>query len=60
MLKRIERKIFGELFILKLGHKKLITWVKSLELIEEIYHISEKLPLDEKYILVSQLKRAAI
>ncbi len=46
--------------MLKLGHKKLTTWEKSLELVEAIYRFCDKLPEKEKYILVPQLKRAVI
>ena len=46
--------------MLKLGHKNLTTWEKSLELVKEIYLLCEKLPKEEAFILSSQLKRAAI
>ena len=46
--------------MLKLSHKNLTTWEKSLELIKEVYSLCEKLPKQETYILSSQLKRAAI
>ena len=46
--------------MLKLGHKSLETWKKSLELVKEIYKFCKTLPKDEQYILISQLKKAAI
>ena len=46
--------------MLKLGHKKLNTWNKSLELVSAIYDFCDKLPNKEKYIIIPQLKRAAI
>ena len=46
--------------MLKLGHKKLNTWNKSLELVSAIYDFCDKLPDKEKYIIIPQLKRAAI
>ena len=46
--------------MLKLGHKSLETWKKSLELVKEIYKFCKILPKDEQYILISQLKGAAI
>ncbi len=46
--------------MLKLGHKNLTTWEKSLELVESIYKFCDKLPEKEKYIIIPQLKRAAI
>jgi four helix bundle protein len=39
-------------------YKKLIIWKKAHELTLEIYKISKKLPDDEKFGLVSQLRRA--
>lgn len=33
---------------------------KSLELVQEVYKITEKFPVEEKYGLVRQLKRAAV
>lgn len=46
--------------MLKLSHKNLTAWEKSLELIQEVYSLCEKLPKKELYILIPQLKRAAI
>lgn len=46
--------------MLQLGHKNLITWEKSLELVKEIYLFCDKLPDKEKYIIIPQLKRASI
>ena len=42
------------------GYKKLIVWQKSIDLVVEIYAISNKLPQNEQYGLSSQMKRAAI
>ncbi len=41
-------------------YKKLVVWQKSIELVKEIYEISEKLPKSEDYNLKQQLKRAII
>lgn len=46
--------------MLNLSHKNLITWEKSLELAKEIYQFCNKLPDREKYIIIPQLKHAAI
>jgi four helix bundle protein len=46
--------------MLKLGHKKLNTCDKSLELITAVYDFCDKLPDKEKSIIIPQLKRAAI
>jgi four helix bundle protein len=41
-------------------HKDLEVWKESIELVLEIYAISESLPTEEKYGLISQMKRAAV
>jgi four helix bundle protein len=41
-------------------YKDLIVWQKSIQLVAEIYKISNQLPKHELYILVSQMLRAAI
>ncbi len=40
--------------------KDLIVWQKSLELTEEIYRVTAKLPREELYGLTSQMRRAAV
>lgn len=46
--------------MLDLSHKRLIAWQKSIELLPQLYALCQKLPPDEKYNLVSQIKRAGI
>ena len=46
--------------MLNLSHKNLTTWEKSLELVKSIYEFCDKIPEKEKYIIIPQLKRAAI
>ncbi len=46
--------------MLKLNHKKLAVWEKSLNLIREVYKLTKMLPKEEQYILTSQLRRAAV
>ena len=46
--------------MLKLNHKDLDVWIRSKDLVKEIYRLCEKLPKDEKYILAQQMKRASI
>jgi four helix bundle protein len=41
-------------------HKKLEAWKCSMELCKTIYQVCKKLPVDEKYGLVNQMKRAAV
>jgi four helix bundle protein len=46
--------------MLNLSHKKLDVYVLSLKLVKEIYLVTAKFPAEEKYVLVNQLRRAAI
>ncbi len=41
-------------------YKQLEVWKKSIELVKQIYMISEKFPKQEIYGLTSQIRRAAI
>ncbi len=40
--------------------KELIVWQRSIELVKEIYKITENFPLSERYVLVSQIRKSAI
>jgi four helix bundle protein len=40
--------------------KDLIVWQKSMDLIELIYQVTEKLPSKENFGLISQMQRASI
>lgn len=40
--------------------KDLLVWQKSMELVTEVYKITSDFPSDEKYGLVSQLRKSAI
>jgi four helix bundle protein len=42
------------------NHKDLIVWQKAIELVKEVYKIVKQFPSEEKFILVSQMTRAAI
>lgn len=46
--------------MLNLSHKNLEVYKISLLLKQEIYQITKKYPTEEKYTLVSQLRRACI
>jgi len=48
------------LIMLKLSHKKLDVWTRSIDLVKEIYRITDDFPESEKFGLTSQLRRAAI
>ena len=41
-------------------YKELSVWQKAIELVVEIYKITEKFPLKERYGLISQMNRCAI
>ena len=40
--------------------KELIIWQKSRELVKNVYSITEKFPSDERFGLISQMRRAAV
>ena len=40
--------------------KELRVWQKSIDLTTEIYKVLSGFPLDEKFGLISQIKRAAV
>ncbi len=42
------------------SYKELKVWKKSIDLVKEIYKITNKFPKEEIYVLVSQMRRAAI
>jgi four helix bundle protein len=42
------------------SHKRLDVWIKSFELAKMIYEVTKKYPSEEKYGLVSQMRRAAV
>jgi four helix bundle protein len=46
--------------MLELSHKKLDVYQISLKLIEEVYKATRSFPKEEQYVLVSQIRRAAI
>ena len=41
-------------------YKDLTVWQKAMELVVEIYKVTEKFPLKERYGLISQMNRCAI
>jgi four helix bundle protein len=40
--------------------EKLVVWQKSMRLAADVYAVTKKFPTDEKYGLVSQIRRASI
>ena len=41
-------------------HRRLIVWQKAMDLIERIYKLTERFPSEERFGLVTQMRRAAI
>jgi len=41
-------------------HKDLDVWKKSIELVTKIYQLTQAFPSDEKYGIVSQMRRSAV
>ncbi len=42
------------------SYRDLLAWQKAMELITQIYRVSQKFPSEELYGIVSQMRRAAI
>lgn len=42
------------------SYKQLQVWQKAIELVKEVYKITEKFPKEEIYGLVSQMRRAVV
>jgi four helix bundle protein len=42
------------------GYRDLIVWQKGIELAKLIYRLTQRLPNEEKFGLVSQMRRAAV
>jgi four helix bundle protein len=40
--------------------KELLVWQKGMDLTERVYRLTEKFPGDERFGLVSQMRRAAV
>lgn len=42
------------------NYKQLVVWQKAFDLVKEVYILTSKFPVDERYGLVSQMRRAAV
>jgi four helix bundle protein len=42
------------------SYRELVAWQKAMQLVTEIYRASEAFPIEERYGLTSQLRRAAV
>lgn len=46
--------------MLNLSHKKLDVYQISLKLVKEVYKATKQFPKEEQFVLISQIRRAAI
>ncbi|MCC5940751.1 MAG: four helix bundle protein [Balneolaceae bacterium] len=46
--------------MLKLQHKNLKVWKKSILLVKEVYRLTNKFPEEEKFGLTNQMRRASV
>ena len=42
------------------GVRELTVWQKSIELVEEVYRLLEKLPANERFAMADQIRRSAV
>ena len=42
------------------SYKDLVAWQKAMDLVQDVYAITARFPSEEKFGLVSQLRRAAV
>lgn len=42
------------------NYKNLIVWQKSIQLVKQIYQLTRKFPSEEKFGLISQMRRAVV
>jgi four helix bundle protein len=42
------------------GYRDLLVWRKSVDLVKEIYQLTKPFPVEERFGLVSQMRRAAV
>jgi four helix bundle protein len=48
------------MIMLDLGHKKLQVYQVAITMVKEVYKLTKDFPIDERFGLVSQLRRAAV
>ncbi len=41
-------------------HKSLLVWQEAIQLVIKVYEVADKLPSEEKFGLISQMKRASV
>lgn len=42
------------------SYKQLLVWQKSIDFVVKVYRVTDKFPKEELFVLVSQIRRAAI
>lgn len=42
------------------NYKNLIVWQKSILLVKKIYQVTQKFPIEERFGLISQMRRAVV
>lgn len=43
-----------------MSHKDLLVWQRSMNLVESVYRLTAKLPANEQFGLVAQMRRSAV
>jgi len=43
-----------------MNYKDLVVWQKSIAFVSEVYVLTKKLPADERFSLIDQMRRAAV
>jgi four helix bundle protein len=46
--------------MLRLNHKQLDVWKASVDIVKEVYQLTQSFPKDELYGITSQLKRSSV
>ena len=42
------------------AYRQLVVWQKAMELVKVVYALAKKFPVDERYALTDQLRRAVV
>jgi four helix bundle protein len=42
------------------SYRDLVVWQKAMDMVDEVYSLAATFPVDEKYALASQIRRAAV
>ena len=58
--KEVSREVSEQAKVKASSYKDLLVWQKGMKLVKEIYRITRTFPADERFGLVSQMRRAAV